>query len=439
MKTDYPFLGRTRPHLTALLLALMLAPGVPPCRAAEEAPSSAASGEGQVYHTPRAGDGYEGEILGRSLKIPPRSRDDVLALNLGATFFSPRIGSDTVVPMPNLYWRRYRPDSRARALVSIFYNELDAAWRSGTWELLAHGENDTDPFPQKEIIHGREEDGTSLVWGTASAWLGAGYRIPVAPFQVDNDLRVQLFYRGGYLYSHKTGDTSPTVRLPGDTFLHGATLRVRYDGLSRNIMELPHAGLAGGADLEWTRRDRWGDANYGGTTFKGSDTRDYAKFSAYGLAALPLPWLSEKNRLLASFYGGFTPDHSDLDRFSAFRLGGGPFPTESDDLWRHPYPGATFNQFPVSDYLIGTLEYRRELLFFLYLHLRGTFFWANRNVISTQFHGRFSQENGQAGSVGLTSGFFWDSQLYLEYAKDSGLLRNGVAGDSMLVMWSKCF
>jgi hypothetical protein len=409
------------------------------CFAEEPEPSSSSLADAlaTVYRTPLAGEQYNSELFGHTINVPARSRDDVRALDLGASTFFPRIDSDDAIPIAAFYWTRYRPSSRTRAVVAIFDNELDAAWRSGEWELLAHAENDTSPFPQAEIIRGREDKGTSLVWGTASAWLGAGYRVPVAPFQADNDLRLQLYYHGGYLYSNTTRDTRPGVSQPGETYLHGINFRVRYDGLRRNIMELPHIGMALGADLEWTRRDKWGDANYGGTTFKGADTRDYTKYSAYGLAALPVPLMSEKNRLIASIYGGFTPNHQDLDRFSAFRLGGGPFPTESEDLWRHPYPGATFNQFPVSDYLIGTMEYRRELLFFLYLHLRGTFLWANGNVISTTTKEHFNKEFGKALSVGLTSGFAWNSQIYLEYSHDTGLLRNGVAGDSMLLMWSK--
>lgn len=161
------------------------------------------------------------------------------------------------------------------------------------------------------------------------------------------------------------------------------------------------------------------------------------KFSGYLSAAVGIPGLSERDRLLASVYGGFAPGHK-LDRFSAFRIGGGPFPSENVDLIRHPYPGALFNQFYVSDYAIGTVEYRRELLFFLYLSLRETFVWANRNIFSSPQQ-PFSEARGEAFSVGLTSGFLWQSELYLEYTRDNGILRNGAAGDSMLLLWSKIF
>jgi hypothetical protein len=63
--------------------------------------------------------------------------------------------------------------------------------------------------------------------------------------------------------------------------------------------------------------------------------------------------------------------------------------------------------------------------------------WANRNIFSSQQ--LFSQARGNAFSVGLTSGFFWRSQLYVEYTRDNGILRNGASGDSLLLLWSKLF
>jgi len=95
------------------------------------------------------------------------------------------------------------------------------------------------------------------------------------------------------------------------------------------------------------------------------------------IGAMGIPWLSGRHRFVGYLHGGVSP-MGKLDRFSAFRAGGGPFPNETDDLYRLPYPGALFNDFPVSDYVVGTLEYRLELLFFMYLHLRGTFAWGGK-------------------------------------------------------------
>ncbi|MGD0585068.1 MAG: hypothetical protein ABSA86_04715 [Oryzomonas sp.] len=388
------------------------------------------------YETPLAGEASSESVWGHHVDIPVRDRRNTLALTLGGTLFLPALGSSDALPMAALYWRRESPGSRTRLVFSAFDNELDHALKYDKFELLAHLENMTIPFPSKEIVGGTEVKASSIVWGEAAAWVGAGYRLPVAPFQSDNDLRLQIFYEGGYLYSSRTVDTGPDVRLPPDTATNGVRVRVRYDGMRRNIMELLHKGVAGGLDVEWQSRAHWSDANYGGADYQKDETQEFAKLSGYLIAAAPVPGLSERDRMIFSVYGGTTVEE-DLDRFSAFRIGG-PFPNESHDLARVPYPGAEFNQFPVSDYVVGTAEYRREILFFLYLHLRGTIAWANRDVLTSQPL-RFRQSRGQVLSVGLTSGFPWDSMLYLEYSYDSGILRNGISGNSMLLLWSKSF
>jgi hypothetical protein len=92
--------------------------------------------------------------------------------------------------------------------------------------------------------------------------------------------------------------------------------------------------------------------------------------------------------------------------------------------------------------VVGTLEYRFELLFFMYLHLRATLAWgANRPDYSGAegLQLELSSADGEAFSVGLTTGFFYDSQLYLEYAYDNNFLRNGTSGSSFMLLWSKSF
>jgi hypothetical protein len=70
--------------------------------------------------------------------------------------------------------------------------------------------------------------------------------------------------------------------------------------------------------------------------------------------------------------------------------------------------------------------------------MRGTFAFVSRTILTSKSQ-RFSGSLGEVFSVGLTSGFFWDSQLYLEYARDTHILRNGISGDSILLLWSKNF
>ncbi len=410
--------------------------------ASPEAPGAVSGGKDKPdnepeYHTPLAGEPLKTEVFGQSVDIQRRDRDNSSALVLGAIIFTPQLAEQVLLPLGAYYYKHRWDDKTFRGIFSIFVNEADVTKTFGKWQLLGHLDNNTVPFPMAEIAGGQEVKRTSIISGTVNGRVGAGLRIPVAPFQVDNDIRVQLFYQGGYLYSKRVSDTGRTVILPPNTLVHGALLRVRYDGLRRNLMELPHQGAATGMDVELSRRDTWSDANYGGSTFTENETRDYLKVSGYLTAATGVPGLSERNRLLFSFYGGFAP-YGILDRFSAYRIGGGPFPSETDDLYRQVYPGAMFNQFPTTDYLIGSVEYRRELFFFLYLHLRGTYAWVKRDIFTTT-RLRFLENRGEAVSAAVTSGFLWDSELSMEYSYDTSVLRNGASGSTITILWSKGF
>jgi len=406
-------------------------------QAAEPQPVPPVAGKTE-YHTQLAGEACRLTLFGKQYDVPVRDRCNTLAVVLGVTSFNPALGGTDALPIAALYWRRESARSRTRLIFSVFVNELDHVLKHDRFELLGHLENSTIPFPQVEIEEGREIKESSINWGQAAAWVGAGYRLPVAPFQMDNDLRVQVFYEGGYLYSSRTTETGSQVRLPPDTYTHGLRLRVRYDGMRRNLMELLHDGFAAGMDTEWVRRQEWSDANYGGGILSKGSTQEFAKLSGYLIAATPIPGLSERNRLVSSFHGGMAL-RGELDRFSLFRIGGGPFASESDDLSRSPYPGAQFNQFPASDYLLGNLEYRREFLPFLYLHVRGTLTWADRDLLSSPESVENDADFGKTFSVGFTSGFLWNSAIYLEYSHDDGFLRNGKPGDNALVLWSKSF
>jgi hypothetical protein len=163
-----------------------------------------------------------------------------------------------------------------------------------------------------------------------------------------------------------------------------------------------------------------------------------AAFAGYLLGAFGIPGLSEKNRVMASIHGGFI-DTKNADRFNAFRLSGGAFAEESDDFRRPNYPGALDYETIVSKYLLLNMEYRRELLPFLYLHLRGSFIWADRSTVIGLNQIGFKSENGQSASVAVTTGFLWTSRIYLEYAWDSGFLRGGKPGSSITLQWAKSF
>jgi hypothetical protein len=390
-----------------------------------------------IYHTPMAGEPYRIQAFGRVIDIPARDRDSYTALSLGAEVYHPRLGSQDFQPIAALYVRHRWDDIRFRGIFSIFVNELDISQTYGSMQLLGHLDNDTVPFASYEIVNGQEVDSTAIIGGNVNGRLGAGLRLPVYPFQADNDFRMQVFYQLGYLYSQRTSDTGQNVVLPPDTIVQGLLYRIRYDGLLRNIMELPHRGVAAGFDAQLMRRNNWSDANYGGAVYTRDDTRDYMTVSGYLIGAFGIPGLSEKNRFITSVYGG-TNAYNELDRFSAFRIGGGPFPNETDDLFRPVYPGALFNQFPVTAYMITNIEYRRELFFFLYFHLRGTYAWVNQDIFTDQIK-KNNANTGEACTVAVTSGFPWRSEIYLEYSYDTRILRNGTPGNAFMALWSKEF
>lgn len=391
------------------------------------------------YHTPLAGEPLHTIFLGHPVDIPALDRGSVTALTLGGVFYTPKQGETFATPIGALFLKRVWAHSRTRDEVSIFVNDLEYDKSFGNLELVTRFENNTVPGGQREVVNNREIASSDAQWGTVVASLGPGLRYQVAPFQVDNDLRLQLLGKVGYFYAKRTSDTGSNLVLPPDTMLYGVKLRGRYDGMRRNLLELPHTGLAAGFDLDYLHRDRWADF---GTTpdalFTKANTQDYLQANGYLMGVGGIPGLSEKNRVFLSVHGGVTPKNS-ADRYNAITIGGGPLPGESDDLYRPDYPGTMFNQVLVSNYALAALEYRRELAFFLYLHLRETFIWADRAAVTDSNRFLFKSTTGGASTIGLDSGFFWNSELYLGYSWDSGFIRNGTSGSGLILTWNKSF
>jgi hypothetical protein len=399
-----------------------------------------ATGSGAEYHTPLAGEGpFRVTVAGEKIEIPARDRSRVTALTLGATYYDSKQGSISGSPIGAFYIKRVWESSRTRDMISIFVNDLEYDKSFGNLELAALFNNYTLPGGQTETLNNQEVKQSSVEWGTLMASLGPALRFKVAPLEVDNDLRLQLLGRAGYFYAKKDSDSAPAMVLPPDTMLYGAKLRGRYDGMRRNILELPHRGFAAGFDLDYTYRDKWADFGTPGfATFTKANTQDFLQFSGYLMGVGGIPGMSEKNRLLVSLHGG-TMDNKRADRFNSFRIGGGPLQGESDDLSRPNYPGTMFNNILVSNYAIGALEYRRELTFFLYAHMRGSYIWADRATILGGGQVGFRSDNGEAATFGLDSGFIWNSSIYLEYSWDSGFIREGRPGSAYMLTWNKSF
>ncbi|MBW4054400.1 MAG: porin [Proteobacteria bacterium] len=391
------------------------------------------------YHTPLAGEPLHTVFMGKALDIPARDRGHVTALVLGGEFYTPKQGNTAGTPIGALYLKRMWEESRTRDVISIFVNDLEYDRSFGNLELVARFDNNTLPGGQREVVNNKEIKSSDAEWGTVIGSLGPGLRYKVAPFQVDNDLRLQLLGKIGYFYAKRTNDTGPNLVLPPDTMLYGVKLRGRYDGMRRNLLELPHTGMAAGFDLDYMYRDKW--ANFGtipDAIFTRANTRSYLQFNGYFMGVGGIPGLSEKNRMLFSFHGGITPDKS-ADRYNAITIGGGPLPGESDDLSRPDYPGTMFNQVLVSDYALAVLQYRREIAPFLYLHLRETLIWADRAAVTNTNKFLFKSSTGAATTIGVDAGFFWDSSLYLGYSWDSSFIRNGKSGSALIITWSKSF
>jgi hypothetical protein len=397
---------------------------------------SAKNGE---YHTALAGEPLNTVFMGKAIDIPAMDRGRVSALSLGGAFYTPKQGESSVTPIGALYLKRMWEQSRTRNVISIFVNDLEYDRSFGDLELVTRFENNTVPFGQREVVNNREIKSSESIWGTVIGSMGPGLRYKVSPFQVDNDLRLQLLGRVGYFYAERTGNTGPNLVLPPATKLYGVKMRGRYDGMRRNLLELPHTGLAAGFDLDYMHRDKW--SNFGtipDALFTRKNTQNYLQLNGYLMAASGIPGLSEKNRMLFSVHGGATPGKS-ADRYNALSIGGGPLPGESDDLCRPNYPGTMFNQVLVSNYVLAALEYRRELAFFVYLHLRETFIWADRAAVTDTNKFLFKSSSGTATTIGLDTGFFWNSALYLGYSWDSGFVRNGKSGSGLILVWNKSF
>lgn len=407
--------------------------------AAREGREVVSAGQTMEYQTALAGEPFHTVFMGIPIDIPARDRGHETALMLGGVFYTPKQGETSGTPLGALYVKRTWEQSRTRNVISIFVNDLEYDRSFGDLELVTRFENNTLPSGQKEVVNNQEIKSSDTIWGTVIGSVGPGLRYKVAPFQVDNDLRLQLLGKVGYFYAKRTGDTGPNLVLPPDSMLYGVKLRGRYDGMRRNLLELPHTGLAAGFDLDFMHRDRW--ANFGtipDAIFTRGNTQNYLQVNGYLMGAGGIPGLSEKNRVFFSLHGGVTPGKSS-DRYNAIAIAGGPLPIESDDLCRPNYPGTMFNQVLVSNYALAALEYRLELTFFMYLHLRETLIWADRAAVTDNNKFLFKSSAGAATTVGLGSGFFWNSELYLGYSWDSGFVRNGHPGSGLILAWYKSF
>lgn len=399
--------------------------------------------------TPRAGEQFNTILWGESVTAPARDRNSVTALNLGTMWVADGPKDYKLLPFGALYLWRNRDSGRERlrAVVAGLYNEVRYHYRPAgldATELIWTLDSMTIPMARQEFVEGQRIDGEELEWHRVHLGFGVGWRAPLSPGHQDNAFEAALSYEPGLLLFAEGSDTSAAFREPQDTYEGRLHLRLRADALERNIMELPHAGWAVGADSWYGHRARWQDWG-GGPVFgnqAGASHRDWLALRFHLLAAFGLPVAeSEHHRLLTSLYGG---SGHNLDRFSAFRLGGEPGGGEAEALSRPAVSGALFDEFSSRSYLIANLEYRYELLFFCYLHLRGQLAWIDRARFNDDGTARWQMDSLPSLGAAVTCGAPWNSQLELSYSYNFGLLRetnNGskYGGQAVTLSWSKEF
>jgi hypothetical protein len=153
--------------------------------------------------------------------------------------------------------------------------------------------------------------------------------------------------------------------------------------------------------------------------------------TGYVVAATGVPWQpNERHRLIATLHGS-TGHH--VDRFSAPRIGGGPAEYEYGALSRPLLPGAAVDEFYPDRYAVGTLEYRFEPVFFSYLSMRGAVGWLDRLRFPPQ---PVRSENDVFTAIGVrvTTGFFFDMRLQIDYSFNTAVIRDGSPGGHEVVL-----
>lgn len=393
------------------------------------------------YQTPRAGKGFETEVLGKSVTVKPSDRTQKTAWDLGVVGQTPPAAGSSWIPAASLYlWRHPSEPVLFRGVFSGFYNQiLYAVSPSGSQphESVFSFENLSIPIADTEFVDGRRLDSEELLWGYVRAGAGPGLRWRLKhPGQNDNMTEVSWLLEPGYLYFMKGKDTAPDFRVPKNVLELRTRLRMRSDRFERNVMELLQKGTGFGWDVVGSHRFGWEDWGPQGGQDKSSG-QDHLALSGYAAGATGVPFVeNERHRLLGSLHAGTGVN---LDRFSAFRVGGGFLADEYDALSHPVIPGARMMEFTTRRYAVLRTEYRWEAFFFLYWSLRSSVAYVDRLRDEA---GSLVRRNDFLSSVGtgLTTGFFFKSRLNLDYNFNPQIVRpNGRGAHEVIVHISGLF
>ena len=385
------------------------------------------------YQTPIAGQAFETTFAGKHIEVPAENRRSVTAWDAGIAV-TPGLSKNEFLPIGSLYlWRRPDESQFLRATIAGVFNEIFYAYspQSGGLEYIATLENFTVPFDQAEFVDGNRIEQEELTWGYVRAGVGVGWRGQTQPGYQDNMRSVSLAIEPGYFYFSRGNSVADDFVTPESTPEIRLHTRLRWDALERNLLELAHQGFATGADFVAAHRSDWDSWGRNGEE-SGSGHQQYGFASAYLRTASGVPGAlaNEKHRVLTALHAGVG---NNLDRFSAPRLGGAPQADEYGALARAGIPGALVREFYPNHYAIATGEYRYEATFFSYVGLRGSVTYLDRNRLH---NGDIQRDNDVLGSVGvrLTTGFFFETRLQMEYNYNSGVIRNSDEGGHNVVL-----
>jgi hypothetical protein len=388
----------------------------------------------QPWRTPRSGEGIRGSVFGTPRELPARDRRSVTSWAAGAAL-APHVDDYDAVPYGWLYFWEHGDEQLLRAVVTGVYNEL----------LVANALNDrglervltvstaTPPWSSGEVIDGEVNDQERVRWGWVRAGIGLGYRHAAGPEQ-DNMFASDVIVEPGVLYFDRADRTAPTFALPDSTFELRVRSQTRFDLLERNLLELPHAGFCCGSDIVWGLRADWDDWGLPGTeVHSGGSGRDYFEASGYLFAIDDVPTVRDDRWRAWTCVQAGAGDT--LDRFSAVRVGGGPDlrGVEWETTARPLLPGAATDEFFPRRYALASLGLRRELAFFAFVDLGGTVAWLDRD---REQGGVRTREDDVLTAVQarLSSGFFGDTRLIVDYAYGFDVVRSDERGGSAIVV-----
>jgi hypothetical protein len=383
--------------------------------------------------TPLAGEAFHLEMKGKEIDVPTRSRRSVTAVDFGVQVIPQGPRTQQVTPFGALYMWRNADTRRFRATFAALYNDVrynqGADWADG-WEMVFTFNNLIVPFGRYEYVEGQAKTDVELKWSYIFAGLGVGYRKTLPPGHQDSAIEMALTYEPGYLWFDRSSHTSPLFITPSDTYEGRVHFRLRTDMLDRNLMELPHSGVAFGGDLFQGHRSHW--QQWGGVVFDSPNVgkeRDYVAGSVYAVAAGGVPFVeNDHHRLIAEAYGGIG-EH--LDRFSAFRLPGRPKGYEWDALSRPMLPGVAFNELFPRKYVTADLTYRWGAMLALFPYIRATYAFVERPRFVDNGAVRMQMDSLPALGGGVITIGPWRTQIELNYTYNFGIFRSTESGPQM--------